>query len=246
MPAWSPKGDRIAYVADVNGVLQVFTKALGLSTSTQMTNQKSWCYNPAWSDDGTRIYFLSAGGLHSVSVAGGQSQLVLSGFSKAAVSPDGKSLAVLSRDADGRNKLAFSLPLGAPLRPYQHPAIANLVLEGTSSSLAFTRDGRYLGVISDNRGQPQFWRIPVAGGTPERMAYSGRNFTFFAWLDGKRIVTAFTGSQYSRHSWRTCRQARAICSPRGAPGTLTRPSRPMVAHSLTRLVRGCTASWKCR
>jgi Tol biopolymer transport system component len=29
------------------------------------------------------------------------------------------------------------------------------------------------------------------------MAYSGGNFTFFAWLDGKRIVTAFTGSQYS-------------------------------------------------
>lgn len=198
MPAWSPKGDRIAYVADVNGVLQVFTKALGLSTPTQMTHQKAFCYSPAWSEDGTRIYFLSVGGLYSVSVAGGQRQLVLEGFSKAAVSPDGKSLAVLRRDADGRNELALSLPLGAPLRPYRHPAIASLTLEENSSSLAFTRDGRYLGVISDNRGQPQFWRIPVAGGAPERLAYSGHNFTFFAWLgDGRRIVTAFTGAQYA-------------------------------------------------
>jgi Tol biopolymer transport system component/predicted Ser/Thr protein kinase len=198
MPAWSPKGDRIAYVADVNGVLQIFTKALGLSTPTQMTHQKAFCYSPAWSEDGTRIYFLSMGGLYSVSVAGGQRQLVLEGFSKAAVSPDGKSLAVLRRDADGRNELALSLPLGAPLRPYRHPAIASLTLEENSSSLAFTRDGRYLGVISDNQGQPQFWRIPVAGGAPERLAYSGHNFTFFAWLgDGRRIVTAFTGAQYA-------------------------------------------------
>jgi Tol biopolymer transport system component len=124
--------------------------------------------------------------------------VVLIGFSHAAISPDGKSLAVLRQDSVGRNQLALSTPLGAPLRPYTHPAITGLVLEQNSSSIAFTRDGRYLGVISDNRGQPQFWRIPIAGGTPERMAYTGRNFTFFAWLgDGKRIVTAFTGAQYS-------------------------------------------------
>ncbi|MBV8902263.1 MAG: serine/threonine-protein kinase [Acidobacteriia bacterium] len=198
MPAWSPKGDRIAYAADVNGILQIFTKALNLSTPTQMTHQKSWCYRPAWSEDGTLIYFLSAEGLWSIAVAGGQPHLVLTGFSVAAVSPEGKSLAVLRRDAGGRAQIALSSPVGTPLRPYTNLAIAGLTLDEKSSSFAFTRDGRYLGVIADNRGQPQFWRIPIAGGIPQRMAYSGRNFTFFAWLgDGKRIVTAFTGSQYS-------------------------------------------------
>jgi hypothetical protein len=34
MPAWSPTGDRIAYVADVNGQMQVFTKKLGSSIPT--------------------------------------------------------------------------------------------------------------------------------------------------------------------------------------------------------------------
>jgi hypothetical protein len=37
MPAWSPTGDRIAYSADVNGVMQIFTKKLGSSIPTQMT-----------------------------------------------------------------------------------------------------------------------------------------------------------------------------------------------------------------
>ncbi|MDQ6706540.1 MAG: protein kinase, partial [Acidobacteriota bacterium] len=198
MPAWSPKGDRIAYVADVNGILQIFTKALGLSTPTQMTHQKTWCYSPAWSEDGTRIYFLSGEALYSVAVAGGPPNLVLSGFSRAVVSPDGKSMAALARDADGRSRLALSSPVGAALRPYTHPAIANLTLDERSSSFAFTRDGRNLGLIADNRGRPQFWKIPVAGGIPRQAPYSGHNFTFFAWLgDGKRIVTAFTGAQYS-------------------------------------------------
>jgi len=196
MPAWSPKGDRIAYVADVNGILQVFTKGLGLSMPTQMTHQRTWCYSPFWSEDGTRIYFQNAGGLYSVAVAGGQPQAVLTGFSRAAGSPDGKSLAVFRRDATGRVQLALSSPVGTPLRPYTRPAISNLTLDEKASSFAFTRDGRYLGLIADNQGKAQFWRIPVDGGTPQQMVYPGRNFTFFEWLgDGKRIVTSFTGAQ---------------------------------------------------
>jgi len=212
MPAWSPKGDRIAYVADVNGVLQIFTKALGLSTPTQMTHRKTWCYSPAWSEDGTRIYFLSEGGLYSVAVAGGQPQLVLSGVSRGAVSPDGTALATVVRDATGRTQLAFSSPLGAPLRPYTHAAIAGLEMDELSSSLslAFTQDGRYLGLIATYRGQTQFWRIPVAGGIPQRMVYSGLNFTFFTWLgDGQRIVAASVGSGESHLSIANLRSGRS-------------------------------------
>src|ERR1700681_771524 len=57
MPAWSPKGDRIAYSADVNGILQIFTKTLGSSIPTQMTHENRSCFSPFWAPDGTRIYF---------------------------------------------------------------------------------------------------------------------------------------------------------------------------------------------
>ena len=57
MPAWSPKGDRIAYSADVNGILQIFTKTLGSSIPTQMSHQNESCFSPFWAPDGTRIYF---------------------------------------------------------------------------------------------------------------------------------------------------------------------------------------------
>jgi eukaryotic-like serine/threonine-protein kinase len=198
MPAWSPAGDRIAYVADVNGILQVFSKARGLPASTQMTHQPASCFSPAWSQDGTYVYFLSAGGLYRIAVAGGQPQLVLTGFSYATMSADGKSLAALVRGAGGEFRLAFSSPLGTPLKLYLHPSIANLIGGETSSTFAFTRDGKYLGLIGNGQGQTQLWMIPVSGAPPVRKAYAGREFTFFTWLDdGRRIVTASIGSSES-------------------------------------------------
>jgi Tol biopolymer transport system component/DNA-binding winged helix-turn-helix (wHTH) protein/predicted Ser/Thr protein kinase len=198
MPAWSPKGDRLAYVAEVNGTLQVFTKAPGLAALTQMTHQPASCYSPAWSQDGARIYFLSSGGLYSIAVAGGPPQSVLTGFAFAAISPDGKSLAALVRGTDGNVRVEFSSPIGTPPKPYTNPLIAGLTSTEASSSLAFTRDGRYLGLIGSRQGQGQFWMIPVAGGPPVQRAYAGREFTFFTWLgDGARIVTASTGSSES-------------------------------------------------
>jgi len=183
-------------VADVNGTLQVFTKAAGLQP-TQMTRQPGSCFSPAWSRDGSHIYFLTAGGLYSIAVAGGQPQPVLSGFTYAALSPAGNSLAALVHGADGQVRLALSSPLGTPLKPYTDPLISRLVGAEISTTFAFTRDGKYLGLIGRGQTNPEFWMIPVESGPPVKKAYQGREFVFFTWLDRERIVTASTGSSES-------------------------------------------------
>jgi hypothetical protein len=53
MPRWSPGGDRIAYVAAVDSVLQVFTKSPGSAAPTQITREATESLNPIWSPDGT-------------------------------------------------------------------------------------------------------------------------------------------------------------------------------------------------
>ena len=57
-PAWSPDGKTLAYVAPVDGILQVFTRSEG-SLPYQVTRTRFDASNPFWSPDGARIYFHS-------------------------------------------------------------------------------------------------------------------------------------------------------------------------------------------
>src|SRR5262249_34622495 len=99
MPAWSPDGQTIAYVADVNSTLQVFTRQRSASVSAQITQASYDCRAPFWSPDGKRLYFISLArdreSLWSISAAGGTPQVVIEDASRAAISPDGKTIAFL-------------------------------------------------------------------------------------------------------------------------------------------------------
>jgi hypothetical protein len=57
-PAWSPNGRVVAYSADSKHTLQVFTRSLRSSLSTQVTQGAADCFFPSWSPDGTRIYYV--------------------------------------------------------------------------------------------------------------------------------------------------------------------------------------------
>jgi serine/threonine protein kinase len=173
MPRWSPSGDRIAYVASVDGVLQVFTKSLGSSAPTQITHETESCLSPMWSPDSSRIYFFTGRrpntSLRSIAVGGGDSERVLDGVYRADLSPDGKTLAVLVQDAPGSYRLAMSSPPGAPPTPYSMEPLASFRDTGTLTSLRFDQSGRYLGLFTSARARTEFWRIPIGGGSPEEL-----------------------------------------------------------------------------
>ena len=205
MPAWSPKGDRMAYSADVNGILQIFTKTLGSSIPTQMTHQNESCFSPFWTADGTRIYFTSgmfAGGpannrsLWSVAVGGGQAEKILDGVPSAALSPDGKTMVVMAPDSPGQYRLAFSSPPGAPPKPYTRPPLSGARPLDPSWIFQFTPTGRNVGFLAHPRGAPEFWRIPLDGGPPEELWRATDNaLREFTWLpDDRRIIAAGPGS----------------------------------------------------
>jgi serine/threonine protein kinase len=203
MPRWSPKGDRIAYVASVDGVLQVFTRSLNSSTPTQITREAESCMLPFWSPDGSRIYYLTRRrpntGLRSVAVAGGASETVLDGVYRADLSPDGKTLAVLAQDTPGSYRLALSSPPGAPPIPYSRPPLSNFRDTGTLTTLSFDRSGKYLGLFTSVRQLVEFWKIPMSGGLAEEMLGGKGNGTgHFSWLNNSAgIITdsLITGSQ---------------------------------------------------
>ena len=59
-PAWSPDGDRIAYVSTKDGETAIYVMALADGNVTRLTRGGGWNGNPTWSPDGQWIMFDSS------------------------------------------------------------------------------------------------------------------------------------------------------------------------------------------
>ncbi|MGD0049895.1 MAG: protein kinase [Bryobacteraceae bacterium] len=153
-PIWSPDGKSIAYTADIHGIYQVFTKALGAPATAQLTHATDTCSNLFWSPDGVTIYYISHGDLWTVGASGGTPELVMEKASPATLHPDAKTL-VFNRD--GRT-WAGPLQGGTPKELVLAP-------HGNVTSIAFSPDGSRLAVIADKK----LWILPYPSGTPREI-----------------------------------------------------------------------------
>ena len=154
-PAWSPDGKTIAYVAEVDGVQQIFTRSLASSMRAQITRAPFECRDPFWSADGSRVFYTSLArdkdGLWSVSAGGGTPQIAMEDASDAAISPDGKVLAFFREETPFFKTLWFSSPAGAQPRKYTRPPFDSTGY--TDATLRFSPDGSRL-LIRALRGEP--------------------------------------------------------------------------------------------
>jgi Tol biopolymer transport system component/tRNA A-37 threonylcarbamoyl transferase component Bud32 len=231
-PAWSPDGKTLAYVALVDGVLQVFTKTVGSPERSQVTHAAFDCRDPFWGPDGTRLYYISLArdrdGLWSISTVGGEPEFVMEKVSRAALSHDGKTLAFFrgeERDYAASMTLWVSSPPGAtPVKYTRDPfGSSRRPLDVT---LHFSPDGSKLGtwVAGDamNEGRevhPEFWVLPLAGGVPFRAPLPLGQLPSlaapFSWLpDNRHIVSALVHPRPGVHLW-------VIDTERDAPRVVT-------------------------
>jgi len=208
-PAWSPDATALAYASTVDGIQQVFTKSLASSLPHQVTESRFDCTDPFWSPDNTRIFYQSLArdsqSLWSVSSAGGPPELVVENASRAAVSPDGRTLAFF-REVDtqeafsgARQTIWIATPTGTELRRYgQAPFDRRTFVDGT---LRFSPDGSKLLIWvwgwSDVSAapSPEFWVLPWPAGTPYKvlttLARAAPAAASFDWLpDSRRIVVS--------------------------------------------------------
>ena len=85
-PAWSPKGDKIAYMAmDENGKFNIFTITPDGSNVKQVTDLAGNNEYPTWSPDGTLIAFINS--------SGGRSDLYI-------IKPDGTHMRRITSSGD--------------------------------------------------------------------------------------------------------------------------------------------------
>jgi Tol biopolymer transport system component len=218
MPAWSPDGQTIAYVADVDNTLQVLTRQRGASVSAQITQAPYDCRHPFWSPDGKRLYFISLArereSLWSIGAAGGTPQVVIENVSRAAVSRDGKTIAFLRDDqpADivGAAHLWF-WSAGGGEKKYQGVDGRGFV----EAALSFSPDGQMLALSAVPRSIDappaergwQLWMVPTSGAPAYRrlqwMTDVVPRVTSLAWMpDSRHVVLGLTSMGTSEsHLW---------------------------------------------
>ncbi|HJT88397.1 MAG TPA: protein kinase, partial [Bryobacteraceae bacterium] len=165
-PSWSPDGKSIAYMRTLNGQPNELLMR-SLDSMVPVSIARADFTPPAmWMPDGTRLLLLMRDGIYSVSRAGGARQQVLAGdFGAAALSPDGKSLALwlVGANLGQKPKLWISSPPGAAPREYE-PVVWQENGSTLPVHLRFSPDGRKLAVSRIGNGGPEMWLLAFPGG----------------------------------------------------------------------------------
>ncbi|HUS07254.1 MAG TPA: protein kinase [Bryobacteraceae bacterium] len=196
-PSWSPNGKTIAYAAEVDGIFQIITRSLGSSMPTQLTRVPQDCLYPFWSPDGARVYYISqwnqAPSLWSVGATGGSPELVIENAAQAAIAADGKTIAVLRRDAADANthSLWMGSIAGRDLKRYSKAPLADIHALPWSC-LRFSPDGKQLlAWVSLWQGKSEVWSLPVDGGQPSQLLRSLQKSPIaseFSWTPDSRSI----------------------------------------------------------
>jgi Tol biopolymer transport system component len=216
-PAWHPNGKTIAYVAQIDGVLQVLTRPIGSTQPLQLTKRMFDCYDPFWSPDGRRVYFHSQArdkpALWVVSAAAGEPELVQPNAARATIAPDG-TLVFFKQEGDSAETLALWAAPGIALAEPRKLQVG-FDMRGLGNALVrFAPDGSKLLVWAYGYLAPphqsdhdQFWIVSWPDAVPRRMLSLGRQkrdaTVAFDWFPDSRHLVMSLGDRRSsgRHLW---------------------------------------------
>lgn len=216
MPVWSPDGQSLAWVADVDGVLQVFVRRLTDAVATQVTRGRFDAEEPFWAPDSRSLFFVSAAGegsgLWSVGAAGGRPELLLENVNHAAIDPSGSKLALLRTDNTLYQRLWWAAADGSGLVEETRGAFGASGF-GLGGQLRFRPDGRYLlvWVFTARQGPQQstsaYYLLPLEPGGAVREVLTGvpssANLQPVSWLpDNRHVVVGIADvAGTTRHLW---------------------------------------------
>ena len=199
--AWSPDGKSIVYLKTVAGIPQLMVRALDSAVPIQLTKSPAPVSHAFWSPDSTLVYYTTRGGageLLGISPSGGQAKRLMQDLRNAAISPDGKTLAIWRATGSGgqvKSSVWISSPVGAAPRRYQ-PAPFEIPLDTEDNSLRFAPDGTSILLITSGV-TPQVWLLPFpeSRGVARRL-FAGMEFStapHASWMpDSRHAVISFS------------------------------------------------------
>lgn len=217
---WSPQKDKIAYVENNNGYLEIWvTDLAGKSKSLtpvfpdQAANTEGlWAYNPVWSNSGEIAYLTTRSGSQDIMVVDGQGESrILAGTEAEETnpvwSPDGKKLAytVTQVDAEGQQVSQVYVVNGDGTGAIAvTPPVATQVLvaawspDGEKLAVNAGGDLKHRGVfIATTDGSSRWQQVTTAGGgSVIKWSPDGQKLAF---TDAAGVLHVLTGLDDARN-----------------------------------------------
>jgi len=144
--------------------------------------------------DGRLIYYLD-GGLRRFDIQNGDDIEVRKmplGAAQIAISPDGKLIALAYRSggAVGDPISFYVAPIDGGEPRLLYTTRKGLSDDTSTNTLTWARDQRYLLFAQEDKSGSALWRLPAAGGEPEKLGFSIKGVfkTPRIHPDGRRIV----------------------------------------------------------
>jgi hypothetical protein len=205
-PTWSPDGQRIAFVSNRDGNLEIYSARMDGGDLRRLTNNPGNDSDPAWSPDGTRIAFTSdrSGNteLYVMSAADGANPtpVTVSPGTEAQVSwsPDGQQLAYVLFEQNMPAAIYVAKPGFAPVQVTQNMVVMDPVWSPDSQRLAF------VGESPAGSGQHEIFSVRADGTDLMQYTVHGGHAAGVSWSpDGDWI--AYAKGQVGNHDIYTIR-----------------------------------------
>ena len=192
-PRLSPDGKKIAaFYAETSATGKGGITLLDLArgTSSRLTDKEEW--GPAWSSDGTTIYFLPrGGGIGRVSADGSRppERIVKDGyFQPSAAHADGTVLSVVHRVGGNGTDIELLSTKDGSLRPW-------LATSANEAWPEFSPDGKWMAYASDVSGRFEVYVQPFPGPGPrQQVSIDGATSPLWS-RDGRRLFFATRGTE---------------------------------------------------